>query len=128
MNSGRSSKDFLMILNGDWDGVTARKNYSDLTKEEKDKYDNFDFTTIDLTNFTPRQMEIARRRLYQDDGTKAFKSADMGTRMGGKIKKKDHSVKDYPEKGTEAEKRKFYVENNILPGDTINGSIKVPNY
>ena len=128
MNSGRSSKDFLMILNGDWNGVTARKNYSDLTKEEKDKYDSFDFTTIDLTTVTPRQMEIARRRLYQDDGTKAFKSADMGTRMGGKIKKKYHSVKDYPEKGTEAEKRKFYVENNILPGDTINGSIKVPNY
>ena len=129
MNSGRSSKDFMMILAGEWDGTLARKNYSDLTNEEKKKYDEFDFSTVDLANITPRQMEIARRRLYQDDGAKAFKSDDMGTRIGGNIEKVDHTIdiKDFPNTGSDADKRKFFIENNILPGDTINGA-KVPNY
>ena len=105
MNSGRGSKEMLMVASGEWDGVVANKNVSAIkngvlvypeghdkageqiskddkskwtTIEETEKYNNFDVNANNKPSL--RQLEMARRKLYMIDGRQGF-AADQGERM-----------------------------------------------
>lgn len=112
LNSGRNSKDLMMILQGDWDGNRASKNVGEVrivngqeivvdpktgqdvtgnpkwtTLEEADEYNNFKFDKSKFANITPRQLELARRQLYLGGDAKISDTPDwknsQSKRLGG---------------------------------------------
>lgn len=113
--TSRNVKDMLMIVSGSWDGAKARKNYSDLSQDEKDEYDNFDPAEFlkgwewasDLDPNDPQQkimiedmernFEVARRDLYLDNGNSPNGAKGQWSKQKDRIKTATRKIeKDDP--------------------------------
>ena len=144
--TSRNVKDMLMIVSGAWDGANARKNYSDLSQDEKDAYDNFDPAEFlkgwdwakDLDPNNPQQkimledmerkFEVARRDLYLDNGNSPDGAKGQWSKQKDRIKTATRKIeKDDPivtigltgedDKPHTVEEHFEYFKNSMTPAN-----------
>lgn len=150
--TGRSAKDFMMLASGtlDWTGEDSRKYppFPNTPEGNKKKaiYDGFDMANIDASTITARDLEIARRSLYLDGGTKpgggdpgapwnVDDSRSVANRMdisGIKTDRFDDIQMTKDDMSSNAKSVEFFINNKLLPGDIIKDDqgqfVRVPNY